>query len=91
MSKWKQKLVARGMPHLEDVPEAEGHLADGLLGRVLTAASRDAEDDGHQSKDDLPAFVRLQRPVDQHAGVRLQRREELINCKNFAKFHFVNN
>ena len=65
------EIFPEDVSYLEDVPEAERHLADGLLGRVLPAASRDAENDGYQSENDLPALVGLQRPVDQHPGVSL--------------------
>ncbi len=48
--------------HLKDIPESERHFADGLLRRILTPASGNAENDGDQLEDDLAAFDGLQRP-----------------------------
>ena len=52
---------------LEDVPEAEGHLGDGLLGGELGVAGGGGEDGGDQAQRHVPTLPAGARPVDQQA------------------------
>ena len=44
--------VCTALAHLQDVPEPEGHLADGLLGGELGVAGAGGQDSGHQPYHD---------------------------------------